>query len=111
MHILNVSTSQLLGLWDELHSAMQGDNGYGGDVIEFYFFRLMPNSPRAWNAPHSEDADDDYYSAACNLHAICRLFEKKHKVDVTFEDGSSIDTFLDRENLNRHRTHLKVAQR
>lgn len=109
MHILNVSPTQLLDAWDELHSAMQGNNGYGGDVIEFYFFRVMPNNPWVSIKKESARADEEYYSAACNLHAICRLFEKKHDVAVTFEDGTSIDLLLDRTKLNRHRTHLKVT--
>jgi hypothetical protein len=109
MHILNVAPTQLLEVWDELHSAMQGNNGFGGDVIEFYFFRVMPSNPWVSMNNESAQADEAYYSAACNLHAICRLFEKKHNVAVTFEDGTSLDALLDRVNLNRHRTHLKVA--
>jgi hypothetical protein len=90
---------------------MHGDNGYGGDVVEFYFYKVMPSNPWVWNNPNSEHADEDYYSAACNLHAICRLFEQKHNVAVTFEDGSNIDNLLDKSNLNRHRTHLQVTHR
>ncbi|MBY3433057.1 hypothetical protein HFN89_02540 [Rhizobium laguerreae] len=111
MHILNISPSQLLDLWDELHSVRQGTNTFGGDVIEFYLFRLMPNSPFVWNDPHSSFADEHYYAAACNLHAVCRLFEEKHGIAVEFEDGSNIDPLLDRTDLNRHRVRLKVAHR
>jgi len=108
-HFLSVSPLQLLDLWDELHSAAAGTNRYGGDVMEFYFFRLMAQSPAAMH----EDPlfDDDWYDAARNLHSICRLFEARHEVTVVFEGGQDLDLLLDKGNLNRHRTHLRVIHR
>nr|WP_250808445.1 hypothetical protein [Neorhizobium tomejilense] len=108
-HFFSVSPIQVIDVWDELHSAMAGTNKYGGDVIEFYMYRLMPPSPSLGTNPMSNFLDDDFYSAACNLHAICRLFEERHEVTILFEDGGNIDLLLDKSDLNRHRTHLRVV--
>lgn len=109
--LLSVSPLKMLDLWDELHSAMAGTNTYGGDVIEFYFFKIMSSSPSAMINPESPFLDDDFYDAACNLHALCRLFEERHDVSIVFEDGGDIDQLLDKDNVNRHRTHLRVVGR
>lgn len=110
-HILAVSPLQLLDIWDELHSGMSGKNSFGGDVVEVYFYRLMAHSSLAAVNPTSPLLDEDFYASACNLHAICRLFEKRHDVTITFESGENIDLLLAKNDLNRHRTHLRVTRR
>lgn len=110
-HILAVSPLQLLDIWDELHSAMSGRNSFGGDVVEFYFYRLMAHSSLAAVNPTSPLLDDDFHAAACNLHAICRLFENRHEVAITFESGEDLDLLLDKSDLNRHRIHLRVTHK
>jgi hypothetical protein len=109
--LLTVSPLKMLDLWDQLHSAMAGTNSYGGDVVEFYFFQIMSCSPSVATYPESPLLTDDFYDAACNLHALCRLFEERHDVSIVFEGGGDIDQLLDKSRLNRHRTHLKVVHR
>jgi hypothetical protein len=98
----------LLEIWDELHAAKRGEHGYGGDVLEFYFYRLMPPSPLLGSNPQSHYLDDAFYDAACKLHALCRLFETRHNVRIETVGGDDINLLLDRTDINRHRIHLKV---
>jgi hypothetical protein len=107
--LLAVSPIQMLDLWDELHSAMNGVNRYGGDVGEFYFYRLTSHSPGTAANPQSTLFDDGFYDAACNLYAFCRLFEERHEVEIVFEDGGNIDQLLDKTKLHGHRIHLRVV--
>lgn len=106
--LLSVSVLQALTLWEELSSALYGDNRYAGDVAEVYVFRLMPHSPTAVR-PMSDTGLDAYRTGCRCLHALCRLFETRNEAVVTFEDGSSIDALLDDEP-ETHRVHLKVVR-
>lgn len=108
MHLLSVSPLQLLDLWDKLASAKAGESTYNYDVTEVYISCVMPHSALFAANPASLLSDDVVYAACCNIHAICRLFEQKHKVIIEFEGGENIDLLLDKKDLFRHRIHLRV---
>lgn len=110
-HVLAISPIKLLDLWDQLHSAMNGTNTFGGDVLEFYFYRLMGSSPLAVADPNSPFLDVEFRDASNSLFDLCKLFEDRHDVRITLEDGSSLDTLRDGPDINRHRVHLRVSKK
>jgi hypothetical protein len=108
MNFLSVSPVQLIDLWDQLSSAKAGENKYAGDVAEVYIHSVMPHSFHLADDPRSARHNESLYIAGSNIHAICRLFEERHKVIVEFDDGGSIDLLLDKADPYRHRVHLRV---
>lgn len=112
--LASISQFQLLDLWEELLSTMQGTNGFGGDTCEIYIYRLMPHTPTAAAMPDSELSDPAYVLANHALVDVCEMFETKHNVRIMFLSGAlmSLIPIADLPDLyiEKHRLHLKVLK-
>lgn len=83
---------------DDLLEALEGKNGFGGDVAEIYVYRLKPL---------------DGGSTSALLYTICRHFERDHKAKIQIQLGK--DEFRDLGDwlvnaLNDHRWHVRVQK-
>ncbi|MFI5297359.1 MAG: hypothetical protein ACHREM_04615 [Polyangiales bacterium] len=101
----NLSMKQTLGIWSELDDAYYGKHSYGGDTVELYAYRLMPNDP--------SDSHEPYVAAAQSLRALIALWEELHddaRVLVEGERGSvTVLSWLEK-NTFRHRIHMQVER-
>lgn len=77
---------QVLGVWHDLERALEGKNGYGGNVAEIYAYRLLSPGPRH---PLSDLPEEDQARiAAANLTNILRQFVDLHEgAEIGIEDG------------------------
>lgn len=89
---MHISIEQALDVYDELHDAVNGVNGYGSNVAEIYVFRLLPHSPI-----YSMGNDEQYWDeenrimerkAAEEFHSLCYIFAKKHEAEIKINDVS-----------------------
>lgn len=109
----NLSTKQLLGIWEELYDCMLDRNGYGGTVAEIYMFRLMPYNPLLRLEDRtSEVAKEAYAAANRSLYEVCKLFEEHHEVTVRFEGNHSLEILIDTpDDPFHHRVHIEVKKK
>lgn len=110
---IELPVDQTLGVWYDLACALEGKNGYGGDVAEIYAYRLLPPGPRH---PLSDLPEEDQARiAAANLTSILRQFVERHEdTEIGIEEGPREFRFFDpREEAVPpflHRLHLRVVQ-
>lgn len=110
------ASDQLLGVWMDLERALEGTNGYGGDVAEIYAYRCVPPQLAdlgAVGAP--EDSRSTMASVAgCNLSRLLRQFVDLHVgVEVGIEvEREQFRAFDPREEIMpfSHRIHLRVRR-
>lgn len=112
-----ISIEQALEIYDELHHALDGNNGFGGDVAEIYVFRLMPYSPSY--SMHSEGKIWDEENrmlekkAAEDFHSLCHIFVKKHEASIQI-DKIDLHEWIEKIRAGEyrffHRVHVKVSK-
>jgi hypothetical protein len=117
--MFNVSLSRVLGVWDELHLALRGENGFGGDTAEIYAYRLSDRDPmyHEKNGDYDSLFGDDFRetdeSAKFNLLFICNEFMKHHDCSIcidTHEGWMDWDGFNESDFISNHRYHVKVVK-
>lgn len=105
---MNISMNQAINLWDELHSALQGKNGYGGDTAEVYLYSMMEHSPSYARGHAAMFASSSIEHAGHEIYALVNRFEGKHSCFVTMEEGELAE--LIHPDFPYHRIHLKVRR-
>lgn len=109
---LNLPADDVIGVWDDLASALAGKNGYGGDVAEIYAYRLLPSPLRQQHT--AEEAEKQAPIVGVNMTRLLRHFLERHDAVVAIEEGP--DEFrpldLDTEECPPFswRVHLRVSQ-
>lgn len=103
---IELPVDQALGIWFDLERALEGKNGYGGDVAEIYAYRLVP--PRHKGSTEEEQAR----VAGRNLTRLLRYFVDLHRgAEIEDADESRvIDPLAEDFPPFAHRTHLRVLR-
>ena len=112
-HLYQVSTLQIMQLWEELMACVYGKNGYGGNVAEIYLYTVMPSCPYVTDDIESKQADQEFENANKNLYDLCKLFEKRRNVKLFMFEGekpTSLSALVDGKILWTHRVHIGVKQ-
>lgn len=104
---MSLTSAALLGVWLDLERALEGKNGYGGDVAEIYAYRLTP--------PHLADLATIATTAGHNLTRLLREFVELHagvEVGIEVERGQRefrpFDPRAETIMPFGHRIHLRV---
>jgi hypothetical protein len=105
--ILQIPTLELLGLWGELAFALDGTNGYGGDIAELYAYRFGCPSPAADQLdPESEAARLQAIERARTLHGLIALFCETYGAKAVI-DGRPFGSWI-AETAFVHRAHVRI---
>jgi hypothetical protein len=102
-----------IGIWYDLERALEGTNGYGGDVAEIYAYRLLPGASPVIVAKYG-----DAHTAALaahNLTWLVRHFVGMHEdIEIGLENGPRefrpIDLRTEEFPPFSHRIHIRVSQ-
>ena len=102
-----------IGIWFDLERALEGKNGYGGDVAEIYAYRLVPGGIA--KATSAADAEEMAPVAARNLTWLVRRFVELHEdIEIGIENGPRefrpIDLRTEELPPFSHRIHIRVSQ-
>jgi hypothetical protein len=107
---IELPVTDALSVWHDLERALEGTNGYGGDVAEIYAFRLVP--PRLKGCTVEERSR----VAGRNLTCLLRQFANLHEKGVEFEIETTRGAFRPIDPHKEdfppfdHRVHLRVSQ-
>lgn len=96
-----------LTVWYELERALEGKNGFGGDVAEIYSYVLVPVRLRGCTE------DERARSAGRVLTRLLRRFVELHDAEVALEERAGfrvIDPNVEDFPPFDHRVHLRVSQ-
>ena len=110
----NLSTKQLLGIWEELYDCMLNRNGYGGTVAEIYMYRLMPYNPLLRLEDRtSAEAKEAYAAANRSLYEVCKLFEEQHdEIMIQFAGDHPLELLIQTpDDPFHHRVHIEVKKK
>jgi hypothetical protein len=115
MSILDVSATQIMGLWEQLLQCVHGTNSYGGSVAEIYLYTVMPRDPYTEHNRESEHAREAFAAANQTLYDLCRMFEKRNGVRLAMFEGWDKTQSLDRliatpHDPWTHRVHIGMAR-
>jgi len=119
------SAEESVGIWYELECALEGKNGYGGDVAEIYAYRLLSGGATAirdmMTTPSTEEeARVAEMHVACvaakNLTWLVRRFVELHAgVEIGIETDPRqfhmIDPRAEEFPPFSHRVHVRVSRR
>ncbi len=108
--MMNVSITQALDLWDQLHAAMEGRNSYGGHVAEIYIYTLLGHSSIFARNPGDSLVKEEVLAANTALLTLCKRFAKQHNVIIAFEDGTTLDILDGKGDPFTWRVHLRVTK-
>lgn len=116
--IPDIRPFELLALWSELDDALNGQNGYGGDVAELYAYRFDVYSPVRHIPPGKPDWEPDAAAErAKRLYDLLRLFasQRNCRISIGGRNGARwIGRTLGRWLLSEpfdHRVHVRVRER
>jgi len=112
--IPNIPIRNLVEIWGELVEALCNKNGYGGDTIELYTYRLRPYSH--WHDHPRGGPLSDQYSREENLEAAQVLYDilrqfKEHYGCVIYIDQRHGERRLGKwvtKIANPHRWHIRI---
>jgi hypothetical protein len=116
-----LSLTQVIDLWADLERCREGSHGFGGDVGEFYTYRMMPSCPslefnRGRDYRGSMFAPEiilAYENANLAFKALLGMFQARRGVEVTVETQEG---FVPLEKWDvvqcrfEHRMHVKVRR-
>lgn len=109
--MVNISVAQAVYIWDDLTTALNGTNGFGGHTAEIYAYRLMPYSPSFAQDPQSEICREVHeqlvHNAGQSLLELLRLFQQKHRCDITIDDKPFNRYDHSWEGFS-HRVHVEI---
>lgn len=114
------SAEDAVGILNDLHLALAGKNGYGGNVAEIYAYRLLPPGAPGGRMSHQIPGPGETKAAARNLTWLAQQFiamhdrtDDTHIVHIGIESGyrEFRDVDLDIEPIEPfgHRVHLRVS--
>lgn len=112
-----ISIEQALDVYDDLIDALNGVNGFGGNVAEIYCFRIMPSSPTysMYNEGKIWDEENRMLEkkTAEDFHSLCHIFAKKHNAKISI-DGEELHTWISKIRTEEirffHRVHVEVQK-
>jgi len=110
------SAESAVGVWFDLERALEGTNGYGGNVAEIYAYRLLPEpSTLAISAGDPLLQERAAGLAARNLTWLVRHFVGLHEgVEIGIENGPRefrrIDLRSEEFPPFLHRMHIQVSK-
>lgn len=104
-----------VGIWFDLERALEGKNGYGGDVAEIYAYRLLPEKHLNPFILGESATNEIAAIAARNLTWIVRHFIELHRdIEIGIESGPRefrpIDLTAEAFPPFSHRIHIRVSQ-
>jgi hypothetical protein len=111
------TAEESIGIWYELESALEGKNGYGGNVAEIYAYRLVPEGATGAAVAISEGKAGEALlarTAAKNLTWFVRRFVELHDgVEIGIETDPRQFRVLDPRTEEfppfSHRIHVRVS--
>jgi hypothetical protein len=103
----------LLSVWFDLERALEGKNGYGGDVAEIYAYRCVPEHLRQHDS--HEEAVKLAQTAGRNLTRLLRHFVELHEdVEIGIEtdprEFRPIDPRTEPFPAFDHRVHIRISR-
>jgi hypothetical protein len=109
----DLDLDQALGVWFDLERALEGKNGYGGDVAEIYAYRLVP--PRFQHRSTVDAAEELAPLVGRNMTRLLRRFVELHEgAEIGIEDGPrefrAIDLRAEDFPPFAHRVHVRVTR-
>jgi hypothetical protein len=119
------SVEESVGIWYELERALEGKNGYGGDVAEIYAYRLLPRGVAeirelSWISSEAEAKSRAAEAemarlAAKNLTLLVRRFVELHAdveigIEIDPRQFRVIDPRVEALQPFLHRIHIRVTR-
>lgn len=114
--MLNVTPTQIMGLWEQLMRCIYNDSPYAGTVAEIYLYTVMARDPMIELNRDSTHSFEIFAQANQTLYDLCRLFEQRNDVKLSFYDQSleheqSLDVLIATPHDPwRHRVHIGLQK-